>query len=298
MDNDDRDMNPRISVIMPVWNGEKYLAEAVDSILAQTFTDFELIAVDDGSTDGSVAILKSYRDERLRIIEQGRRGFVHAVNRGVAEAKTDWIARHDADDISLPQRLEKQWNAIEKNPGVIFCHVKPEMIGLIDPAYRQPHFPRTKGLVALKCCILCPVVVGAALIQRSAFLEAGGYREAEFPAEDYAFISRLLMLGEITGVEEALYKVRKHDQQISATKLELQIQKTKVIGVENCAIFLRLSQRKALRAHGILSRSPHPPRWGDLLWFLTYCMPRLRWKSMEAFSWFLSQSINVLTKKL
>lgn len=119
---------PLISVIMPVWNAAPYLQEALDGILNQSFRDFELIAVDDGSTDESVSIIESYKDPRIRLIQQGRKGFVAAVNRGAAEARAEWIARHDADDISQPERLERQWELVRKrsfldlrHPGEIRC---------------------------------------------------------------------------------------------------------------------------------------------------------------------------------
>ncbi len=92
---------------MPVWNGERFLAEAVESILAQTFTDFELLAVDGGSTDRTLEILASYHDPRIRILHAPP-GIVPALNFGIAQARGNWIARHDADDISLPHRLALQ----------------------------------------------------------------------------------------------------------------------------------------------------------------------------------------------
>src|SRR5580698_3447780 len=105
-------MNPRISIVMPVWNGETYLAATLESVLTQTFTDFELIVVDDGSTDATLGILKSCPDPRLRVFQLEHGGIVKALNHGLAQARSEWIARQDADDISLPRRLERQWNAV------------------------------------------------------------------------------------------------------------------------------------------------------------------------------------------
>ena len=102
-------MTPRISIIMPVWNGEKFIAAAVDSLLAQTFTDFELLVIDDGSTDHTPEILRGYTDPRVRIFRLDHAGIVVALNHGLAQARADWIARLDADDLSLPRRLELQW---------------------------------------------------------------------------------------------------------------------------------------------------------------------------------------------
>jgi glycosyltransferase involved in cell wall biosynthesis len=283
-------MKPRISVVMPVWNGEAYLREAIDSILSQTFTDFELIIVDDGSTDGTAQILQSYRDTRIRIVQEGHLGFVGAVNRGVAAAYAEWIARQDADDISLPTRLEKQWEAIQKQPAAVFCYIDIKAIGDQSRIGRQPRLPRSRALVALKSCFQCPVCVGAALIKRSTFLEAGGYREEEFPAEDYAFVSRVLAFGNMVGVPQVLYEFRKHDQQISHTKLKAQKQKTRMVALTNCQNVMRLPEQDAARAQAVLSAPPRERKWRDWLWFLIRCAPALRWKSVELYLWLLLQT--------
>ena len=112
---------PLVSVVMPVYNGERYLAEAIESILGQTFTDFELLIVDDGSIDSSPAIARAYaeRDSRIRIFQLERNmGKADARNVGCFAAKGDYIAAMDCDDISLPLRLEKQVNFLETNPGI------------------------------------------------------------------------------------------------------------------------------------------------------------------------------------
>ena len=111
-------MCPEVSVIMSVYNGEKYLGEAIDSILNQTFTDFEFIIVDDGSIDRSADIIRSYKDSRIKLIQQENRGASCGRNRGIQESKGEYIACMDADDISLPQRLEKQVDFLEKHPDI------------------------------------------------------------------------------------------------------------------------------------------------------------------------------------
>ena len=107
---------PLISVLMPVWNGEEYLRESIDSILGQTFSNFEFIVIDDGSTDSTPEILRSYQDPRLRIFRLEHAGIVSALNFGVDQAQTGWIARQDADDVSDPRRLEFQWREVNACP--------------------------------------------------------------------------------------------------------------------------------------------------------------------------------------
>lgn len=110
---------PKVSVIMPVYNGEAYLREAIESVLQQTFGDFEFIIINDGSTDGSESIILSYRDTRIVYLQnEGNKGVIYTLNRCVKEAKGELIARMDADDIAMPGRLEKQVSYMESHPEV------------------------------------------------------------------------------------------------------------------------------------------------------------------------------------
>jgi len=111
--------NPLVSVLMPVYNGEKYLNEAIDSILSQTYSDFEFIIVNDGSTDKTEEIILSYADDRIRYVKNEENiRLIRTLNKGIDLAKGKYIARMDADDISLPNRLEKQVTFMEENPRV------------------------------------------------------------------------------------------------------------------------------------------------------------------------------------
>ncbi len=117
------------NIVMPVYNGEKHLSTAVDSILAQTFTDFKLIAVDDCSTDDSLTILHSYRDKRILIVENQRhRGIAAALNQGLALTDGELLFRMDADDISLPQRLQCQVDFMRENPQIDICGSDTDLI--------------------------------------------------------------------------------------------------------------------------------------------------------------------------
>jgi len=113
--------NPLVSVVLSVYNGEQYLAEAIESILNQSYTNFELILVDDGSTDSSLEIIKSYDDKRIILISRENRGLIASLNEGILKAKGKYIARMDADDISLSTRFEEQVAFLEQNPKVGLC---------------------------------------------------------------------------------------------------------------------------------------------------------------------------------
>jgi glycosyltransferase involved in cell wall biosynthesis len=113
-------LNPAISIVMPFYNREEYLKESINSILNQTFKDFELIAINDGSTDDSLKIIDLYNDKRIRVINNTH-DFIKSLNIGVAESKGKYIARMDSDDIMLENRLEIQYNFMENNPEVDIC---------------------------------------------------------------------------------------------------------------------------------------------------------------------------------
>ena len=117
---------PIISVILPVYNAEQYLQEAVDSILQQTFTDFELLLINDGSTDGSEQVILGYQDSRISYIKnEQNRGLIYSLNRAIDAAQGDYIARMDADDVALPERLEKQLAFLKKsNAAIVASRVK------------------------------------------------------------------------------------------------------------------------------------------------------------------------------
>src|SRR5687768_1555420 len=110
-----------ISVVMPVYNGERFVSQAVDSVLGQTFRDFEFLIVDDGSTDHTPEILRAFerRDGRVRVIQNNHGGISSALTRGIDESRREWVARIDADDIALPDRFEKQMRTAAANPKVV-----------------------------------------------------------------------------------------------------------------------------------------------------------------------------------
>src|SRR5829696_8769351 len=110
---------PAITVLMPAFNAAAFIAEAIRSVLAQDFSDFELLIVDDGSTDDTAAIVQGFSDRRIRLVDQPHRGIAAALNRGLYEARSPLIARFDADDICFPTRLRLQHEFLKQNPDVV-----------------------------------------------------------------------------------------------------------------------------------------------------------------------------------
>ena len=209
---------PIVSVIMPVYNGEKYLAEAVDSILTQTFTDFELLIVDDASQDGSVEIIRSYEqgDDRIRFFQLERNsGSADARNVAIAAASGEYIAGMDCDDVSLPQRLQKQVDFLESH-----CE-----IGGLGSGRRVVNYdlstllyyyvlPRQHALIALNWFIGSSFMGATLMIRRDFLLAVGGYESGRRAVEDLELVSRLLQETPIrfSNLPENLYIYRRHEQ--------------------------------------------------------------------------------------
>jgi len=286
-------MTPPLSVVMPVWNGEKYLAEAVDSVLAQTFVNFEFLILDDGSTDSTPEILRHYvgRDSRVRVIQLSHEGIVQALNKGIAEARATWIARMDCDDIAHPMRFDKQMRALSLNPGAILCHTGINLIGDSPYMSRQQRFPRTRAFLAVRLCFGSPIVHPSVLYSKPAVLRAGGYLAEERHAEDYSLWGRMLPLGEIVGLSDPLLNLRVHGDSISKKKADVQSRLTTEIARRHCREFMQLSPTDATRAHEAIKHSRRGHNFGDWLWFVSSCLPRMHWQSAEMWAWAASQTI-------
>jgi glycosyltransferase involved in cell wall biosynthesis len=287
---------PQISIIMPVWNGEKFLAAAVDSLLAQTFSDFELLVIDDGSTDRTLEILHAYADPRLRVLRQNHAGIVVALNYGLSQARADWIARQDADDLSLPHRLERQWQAVNHHPRAVLCHTAVSCFGEGSRGGSEARQPRSRSFMALRLCYQCPIVHSSVLFKKDAALAVGGYLPEERHAEDYSLWGRLLEQGEFICLTERLVQFRLHSQSVSRQNLEVQAALTRQIGIRHCERFLRLNEAEATRANALLLTPTCQRSWRDWGWFLIHCAPRLRWHSLETFSWLIWQTVKLVVR--
>lgn len=201
---------PRVSVLLPVYDGERFLREAVDSVFAQTLEDIEVLAVDDGSTDGTSAILESFRDERLRVVSQPHLGLVAALSRAAREARGSHLARMDADDVSLPERLERQVAYLDAHPRVGL--VVPG-VTLIDEGGRRLRtlvLPPDDASLRRRLLLRNPFTHGAVALRREAFEGAGGYRAGYGSNEDYDLWRRIARDWELAALPEVLYLYREH----------------------------------------------------------------------------------------
>jgi glycosyltransferase involved in cell wall biosynthesis len=206
---------PRVTVLMPVFNGEKYLGQAIESILGQTFGDFEFLIVDDGSTDRSLEICRSYADPRIRLERNGANlGLITTLNRGIERAGGEFIARMDGDDISFPERLERQVRFLDENPGVGLCgtwyeKAFPDRTETVKPPAGDREI---RFYLGFENVILHPSVM-----LRKSLLETHGlrYDEACRYAEDYEFWCRCARHTKLAIIPEALVRYRCHPDNTS-----------------------------------------------------------------------------------
>ena len=208
-----------ISVIMPVYNGEKFLREAIDSILTQSFKDFELIIINDGSKDNSKLIIDSFDDERIIYVEQENKGLATALNHGISYSKGEFIARMDADDISMPYRLMKQYLFFRSHPQI---SVVSGSFSYIDNngSYLGRSFAITNPFLVKKTllnsgCIICHPSV---MMRRKDFYSVNGYLEIMGNRfTDYHLWVKFIKNGfKIQNMSEILIKYRIIDTAISS----------------------------------------------------------------------------------
>ena len=206
---------PKISVVMPVYNGEKYLSEAIDSILNQTFTDFEFIIINDCSTDGTEGIIKSYNDSRIVYIKNGKNmGVANSLNKGLDMATGEYIARMDADDISMPQRFEKQVKFKDKHLNIAVCGCRVEMFGALSNknVCTIVGSENMKVNMLFASCLAHPTVI----MKRSIFeCEHFRYDVNYEGAEDYELWTRVIFKYDMDNIDEMLLKYRIHSNQVT-----------------------------------------------------------------------------------
>lgn len=179
----------KVSVIMPVFNGEKYLAEAVDSILNQSFKEFEFIIINDGSYDNTSRILAAYADERICLIERENKGFAHSLNEAIQLAKGRYNARMDADDIALEDRLQLQYEFMESNPGVDILGGQAYTIDRDGRITGEMRKPISWSNISKYIKYACPLCHPTYFVRRNVYEITKGYRIIP-PVEDYDFLLR------------------------------------------------------------------------------------------------------------
>lgn len=246
---------PSVCVLMPVYNAERYLAEAVESILAQNFGDFEFLIVDDGSTDRSLDILRRYahEDRRIRLISRPNTGHVTALNEMLDLASAEFLARMDADDISLPGRLAHQVAFLKTHKEVVVLGCGYDLVdGKGRFLYRRIPPSGDGELQEMAMAGQTPLCHSSAVMRRDVVLQAGGYDEQMFPAEDLDLWLRLGEVGELANLPKAFVQYRQHSASISESLHARQQSKT------------REASERACRRRGVehVFKAIHPTRPG------------------------------------
>jgi glycosyltransferase involved in cell wall biosynthesis len=243
---------PRVSVLMSVYNGERYLNRAVQSILAQTFEDFEFIIVDDGSTDRSQKLLRQFssRDARIRLVSLPHAGITQALNHGLAIATGEFVARMDADDIANPERFARQVEFLDAHPEIalVGCGyalidekdriLDTEVPAVDDYTIQDRHL---RGLTTI--CHPC------AMARSKSLASIGGYDESYPVAQDLDLYLRLGEIGKLANLPEILMKYRYHPNSTSDTRQELQL---------DC---MRNATERAWKRRGITGKFELPRHW-------------------------------------
>jgi glycosyltransferase involved in cell wall biosynthesis len=201
--------NPHITVLMPAYNTQKYIGQAIESVLKQTYTNFEFVIVNDGSTDSTRDIISSYNDERIVLIDQPNMGVAAALNTGLIHSRAPYIARFDADDICHPQRLEKQIQFLLNNPDYILVGSDADYIlenG--DFLFRFNCIAYTHQQIMEKMYFYCPFMHPTVMYKKDSVCNAGGYPVDAHNFEDYLLWTSIAKKGKFYNLAEPLIKYR------------------------------------------------------------------------------------------
>ncbi len=231
---------PLISVVLPVYNVEAYVYDAIVSVLNQSIQDFEIIVIDDCSTDNTVSIIESFKDTRIRIINKDtNKGLIDSLNIGFKEAKGEYIARMDGDDINTPNRFEKQLQILQSNPKISACGCWLQCFGVSHKMIKHKEFHHE---IQAQLLLSNPMSLGATMLEREA------YKNHEFDitkvhVEDYDFWARTAWSNKMYNIQEVLYHYRTRKTQVSS--LHNTIQKKQDIRIKLC-LYHKIDYDKAI----------------------------------------------------
>lgn len=208
---------PLVSVLMPVYNGEKYIEASIKSVLDQSFTDFELLVLNDGSTDASESVVQSFKDERIRLINNEKNiKLIATLNRGLKEARGKWIARQDCDDMSLPHRLERQLAYLESHPKTRLLGTKVRIVDNSGNTISETKRPGTHYQNKWSLLFATTFMHSSVMFCAKTVRDLGGYATTYLHAEDFELWSRLVNSHEVSQMDETLVCLRKHEESIGA----------------------------------------------------------------------------------
>ena len=213
----------RVTILMPVFNVSKYLRESIDSVLAQTYRDFILLILDDGSSDSTQTVVSAYNDARIIYTRNDTNiGLAANLNKGLNLVQTELVARMDGDDIAEPNWILRNIEVLDSHPEIGICSSGFQFFGTKDSVVRYPrNHEDSLAQMLFGCTVIVPVI-------RMSFLEKHHlrYNQDAFPAEDYDLWSRCYPLTRVYNIQETLFHYRMHESQISTSLREAQVVKT------------------------------------------------------------------------
>jgi glycosyltransferase involved in cell wall biosynthesis len=208
--------NPLVSVIMSVYNGERFLRESIDSILNQTYKNFEFIIINDGSTDRTSEILNSYYDERIKVINQSNQGLTKSLNKGIKLSKGTFLARQDADDISLPERLKEQVEFLESHPEIALVGTFAMFIDILGKDVKMCREVPTDSDTIKRDLLESNCFYHGSVMLRKSIIDADLiYDESLQFYQDYDLWLRISEKFNVSNIPKILYKVRRHPKGVS-----------------------------------------------------------------------------------
>lgn len=213
-------MMVKLSVIMSVHNGQEYLRDAIDSILGQTYKDFELVVANDGSNDGTAGILEEYccKDGRIKVITQERIGLTSSLNKMIGISEGEVIARHDADDISHPERFSRQMAVIDGDPDLMLVGTGAYYVSDKGVIIGEEKVPADPGVIKSRIIKRNCFFHGSVMMRKSCLKVLGGYHEEFRFAQDYDLFLRIAGKYKTANLPEPLYYYRMHAKSISGNK--------------------------------------------------------------------------------
>lgn len=204
--------NPLISVVLPIFNVELYIYDAIQSVLNQTIQDFEIIVIDDCSTDKTVDVVISFKDERIKIItKEQNKGLIDSLNIGFKTATGKYIARIDGDDINMPERFQKQLEILENNIEIKVCGCWLERFGNSNQIIKHKEY---HDEIVAQLLISCSMSLGSVILNRE-WAQKFTFYENKKHVEDYDFWSRVAWSGKFYNIQEVLYYYRAHESQVT-----------------------------------------------------------------------------------
>jgi len=227
-------MSVKLTVIMSVYNGECYLRQSIESVLNQTYRDFEFLIIDDGSSDSSQDIIKSYDDVRIRlIINQENKGLIGSLNKGLSEARGEYIARQDADDVCHVERFSRQLQLLESDKSLLLVGSQLDLIDERGMPKGNWKYPQDGQLALWFLLYNSAVAHSSSMYRKDTVISVGGYSADAIYAEDYDLWSKLSRLGKIKNLPDVLQYYRIHDEAVSKRQQQKQLETRFKISSDN-----------------------------------------------------------------